>query len=231
MLRGLFTGQVDPATIIISIFCVLLCLTVHEVAHGFAAYKLGDMTAKNMGRLTLNPIPHIDPIGGLALLFFGFGWAKPVPVNANNFTRKISMRTGMAITALAGPLSNFIFAFISMFILFLLFRFNVISALNLNFLVAGTIQHTIVLLFQILISMNLGLAVFNLIPIPPLDGSHILASFLPNRALFQYQKIARFGFIILILAISFGPFGNFLGTIIYYIWTFFEWLIRLILFM
>jgi len=189
------------------------------------------MTAKNMGRLTLNPIPHIDPIGGLALLFFGFGWAKPVPVNANNFTRKISMRTGMAITALAGPLSNFIFAFISMFILFLLFRFNVISALNLNFLVAGTIQHTIVLLFQILISMNLGLAVFNLIPIPPLDGSHILASFLPNRALFQYQKIARFGFIILILAISFGPFGNFLGTIIYYIWTFFEWLIRLILFM
>ena len=230
MLIDLFNGNATILDLLIWVFCFLLCITVHEVAHGFAAYKLGDQTAKNMGRLTLNPIPHIDPIGGLALLFFGFGWAKPVPVNANNFTRKVTMRTGMAITAFAGPLSNFIFAFVSMFTLFLLFRLDVIPAVNLFFLVPGTVQHTIVLALQILISMNLGLAVFNLIPLPPLDGSHLLATFLPNRALFQYQKIARYGFIILILALNFGPLSNFLVFIINHIWTFYEWLIRLILF-
>jgi len=187
---------------------------------------LGDPTAKNMGRLTLNPIPHIDPVGGLALLFFGFGWAKPVPVDPRQFSRKVNMRTGMAITALAGPLSNFIFAFIALFVLQLLWSLGVFANV-----IDGSILHTVSLMLATLASMNIGLAVFNLIPMPPLDGSHILASFLPNRALFQYQKIARFGFIILIIALQFTPLSGFLFNISSRIWSFYFWIIDLIPFM
>jgi len=215
--------------VLIRVFCLLLCLTVHEVAHGFAAYKLGDSTAKDKGRLTLNPIPHIDPVGGLLLLFTGFGWAKPVPVNARNFTRKISMRNGMAITAFAGPLSNLIFGFITMFIWTLFVRFNIFGGLDSN------LREIILLLLMVLTSMNIGLAVFNLLPIPPLDGSWILSAWLPDRLLNRYFQFERVGRIVL-LALLFFPINNppllrFLTFLMNYVRTFYLWVIGLLPFM
>jgi len=233
MLIDLLTGQVSPMEILIRVFCVLLCITVHEVAHGYAAYKLGDNTAKNMGRLTLNPIPHIDIVGGLAMLFAGFGWAKPVPVEPRNFTRKISMRNGMALTAFAGPLSNLIFAFIVMIIMFALRSFGVLEFLAIGghfwmIPAPGTVHGTLMSIFITLIAMNLGLAIFNLIPVPPLDGSWILSAWLPNRLLFKYARIERVGFIVLIALLFLTPFGTFLGMIIRYIQMFYMWVIQLI---
>jgi len=242
MLIGLFTGEVTVVRVLISIFAVMLCLTVHEVAHGFAAYKLGDSTAKNMGRLTLNPIPHIDIIGGLALLFFGFGWAKPVIVDPRNFKRKISMRTGMAITAFAGPLSNLLFAFVSLLTLAIFWSASIAPIFDsiifastdfmmfarLELLELSVLQNTTVLILRTLVVMNLGLATFNLIPVPPLDGSKILAAFLPNKVLFRYIQIERYGFFILILALNLPILRNGLGFIINSIYDFYAWVIQLL---
>jgi len=221
MLLGLFTGEVTVTGVLIRIFCVLLCLTIHEVAHGFAALKLGDATAKNMGRLTLNPIPHIDPVGGLLLLMGGFGWAKPVPVDARNFTRKINMRTGMAITAFAGPLSNLLFAFVIMLIDAILWNSGVLFGIGNNAL------DTYMTFYYSLVGLNIGLAVFNLIPLPPLDGSWILSSFLPYRLHNQYMRIQRFGFLILILLVV-SPIGNFLVFLVNHIYRFYNWVIQLL---
>ena len=181
---------------LIRVFCLLICLTVHEFSHGYVAYKLGDDTAKLSGRLTLNPLPHIDIVGALCMLLTPFGWAKPVPVNPRNFTRKVTMRTGMAITAVAGPLSNLILSFFSMLIFVTLVNFNFIAGLQ------PSIQNALKLIFQNLIFLNIGLALFNLIPIPPLDGSKILGAFLSSKAFYKYIQIERYGFVILILIIN-----------------------------
>lgn len=155
---------------------VLLAITFHEFAHGFAAYKLGDNTAKNEGRLSLNPFDHLDPIGTLMLLFAGFGWGKPVNVNPRNYTRKISMEKGEAIVSLAGPLTNIILAFL------LALVYNaVIKFASVEFL-ASTVGNIVVLLIASAISINIGLGVFNLIPLPPLDGSKIIMPLLPDKA-------------------------------------------------
>ena len=155
---------------------VLLAITFHEFAHGFVAYKLGDNTAKNEGRLSLNPFDHLDPIGSLMLLFAGFGWGKPVPVNPRNYTRKISMEKGEAIVSAAGPMMNFLLAIIFTFIYFALYRFSGVEFLS------STIGQIIMLLINVSISINIGLGVFNLIPLPPLDGSKIIMPFLPYKA-------------------------------------------------
>jgi len=218
MLFGLFS---NPLETVIRIFCVLLCLTIHEVAHGFAALKLGDGTAKNMGRLTLNPIPHIDPIGGLLMLFGGFGWAKPVPIDPRNFTRKVTMRTGMAITAFAGPLSNLLFAFVVMLTHAILWNSGVLFGMN------DVALNTYLTFYFTLTGLNIGLAVFNLIPLPPLDGSWILSSFLPYRMHNQYMRIQRFGFLILILLVM-SPLGGFLTFLVNHIWNFYAWIIGLL---
>ena len=155
---------------------VIVAITFHEFAHGFVAYKLGDNTAKNEGRLSLNPLDHLDPIGSLMLLFAGFGWGKPVHVNPRNYTRKISMEKGEAIVSAAGPIMNFLLAIIFTLIYYAIYKFAGSQFLS------STVGGIIMLLISYTISINIGLGVFNLIPLPPLDGSKIIMPFLPYKA-------------------------------------------------
>ncbi len=161
--------------LLVSIPGVLIAITFHEFAHGLAAYKLGDNTAKNEGRLTLNPFDHLDPIGSLLLLFAGFGWGKPVHVNPNNYTRKISMEKGEAIVSAAGPLMNLLLAIIFTIIYFAIYKFA-----SSEF-ITSTVGRIICLLISSTITINVGLGVFNLIPLPPLDGSKIIMPFLSHK--------------------------------------------------
>lgn len=163
-------------SLLLSIPGVLVAITFHEFAHGFVAYKLGDNTAKDEGRLSLNPLDHLDPIGTLMLLFAGFGWGKPVHVNPRNYTRKISMEKGEAIVSSAGPIMNILLA-----IIFTLIYFAVKKYASVAFL-SSTVGGIILLLIVSIISTNIGLGVFNLIPLPPLDGSKIIMPFLPYKA-------------------------------------------------
>lgn len=163
-------------SLLLSIPGVLVAITFHEFAHGFVAYKLGDNTAKDEGRLSLNPLDHLDPIGTLMLLFAGFGWGKPVHVNPRNYTRKISMEKGEAIVSAAGPIMNILLA-----IIFTLIYFAVKKYASVAFL-SSTVGGIILLLIVSVISTNIGLGVFNLIPLPPLDGSKIIMPFLPYKA-------------------------------------------------
>ena len=163
-------------SLLLSIPGVLVAITFHEFAHGFVAYKLGDNTAKDEGRLSLNPLDHLDPIGTLMLLFAGFGWGKPVHVNPRNYTRKISMEKGEALVSSAGPIMNILLA-----IIFTLIYFAVKKYASIVFL-SSTVGGIILLLIFSIISTNIGLGVFNLIPLPPLDGSKIIMPFLPYKA-------------------------------------------------
>lgn len=164
---------------------ILIALTIHEVSHGYVALLLGDRTAKNMGRLTLNPIKHIDWLGFLAFLIAHIGWAKPVPVDMRYFK---DPKRGMAITALAGPVSNIVLAFVSEFALYIL---KIKFGTNLN----EYVQLYLVLLVQ----YNCLLAMFNFLPIPPLDGSKILGAFLPNKAYYTLMMYEKYGMILLII--------------------------------
>ena len=162
----------------------LVALTIHEFAHGYAAYKLGDDTAKSFGRLTLNPMKHLDPIGALCMMLFHFGWAKPVPINPRNFK---DPRKGFAITALAGPATNIVVGFFTAFFYLLcLSTFKSTSSLFVTNLQINTILF-LLYFFQI----NIGLGIFNLIPVPPFDGSRILNVILPDRIYFKVMKYER----------------------------------------
>jgi len=180
----------------------LLCITIHELAHGFTAYRLGDPTAKNMGRLTLNPIKHIDPFGLIMIVLFRFGFAKPVPVNMHAFSHP---KGYMAVTAFAGPLSNIILALVAMFIYGLLF-FLIQSIPNPDIL------DFVDRLFLNTISLSVMLAVFNILPIPPLDGSKILFSVLSEENYYKLMRFERFGFIALILLLNVPFFRNILNV-------------------
>lgn len=155
---------------------VLIAITFHEFAHGYAAYKLGDDTAKRQGRLSLNPFAHLDPIGTLMLLVAGFGWGKPVHVDPRNYSRKMSMEKGEALVSIAGPIMNFILAFIFALIYCAIYKFGSVSFLG------STLGSTTLLVVSGVISINIGLGVFNLIPLPPLDGSKVILPFLPQKA-------------------------------------------------
>ena len=189
--------------ILIILFCVLMSLSVHELSHGLMAYWMGDRTARRSGRLSLNPLHHMDPFGALCLFLFGFGWAKPVPVNPWNFNNK---KGGMILTSLAGPLSNFILAFIAQVGVIGLSQIRFTSDTSFVFMLANVCYIICIYLAQ----LNLGLAIFNLIPIPPLDGSKILNAVLPQRLYFKIMEYERYGFIILILLINTPFFNSFL---------------------
>ena len=192
MLSSLLSGSLDFTSAVIYVISALvvifLTLPIHEFAHGYTAVKLGDDTPRWQGRLTLNPFAHIDYMGSLFILLFGFGWAKPVGVNARNFK---SPKRDMAITAFAGPLSNIIMAFLFMLIIYLL------DALNMT----GGAWFYLAMFCLFVVQINVSLAVFNLIPIPPLDGSRILTAFLPDRTYYkimQYERYIYLGFILLL---------------------------------
>ncbi len=162
---------------------VFVMLPLHELGHAYMAHLLGDDTARWNGRLTLNPLNHLDMFGTMMLVLFGFGYARPVPVNPRNFRNP---KTGMALTALAGPLSNLLLATasVAMFRLILFLFGGVMTQQVFNWLV--------VVFIEVFASVNIGLAVFNLLPIPPLDGSKILGFFLPSRLMYQMERYSHY---------------------------------------
>lgn len=193
---------------LLTIPTVLISLAVHECSHGYVAYKLGDPTAKSLGRLTLNPIKHLDPIGALCMLLFGFGWAKPVPVNSRYFKNP---KKGMALTALAGPASNLILGFIGT-ILYVVFNRLYFAFAGTGALV-GNVLEAAVLFFYYFVYLNIALAVFNLIPVPPFDGSRIFYVIIPDKWYWKVMKYERIIMIIVLLGFAFGLFGSFISRI------------------
>ena len=190
--------------LLVSAAATLLCFTVHELCHGAAAYRLGDPTAKLCGRLTLNPIRHIDVAGLVMMLVARVGWAKPVPVDMRNFKNP---KRGMALTALAGPASNFVTAFLAVVGFSLLFR--------LPAAVMGSLPAAILLAFLANVAiLSVGLGVFNLIPISPLDGSKVLLSFLPNRAYMTVLRYERYVMVAVLLLTASGAFSRPLSWLI-----------------
>ena len=186
-LPGLIGILFKSPIIFVLVFPILIfSLVIHEVSHGWAAYLMGDRTAMWLGRLTLNPLRHLDPFGTIALLFFGFGWAKPVPVNYLNLR---DFRKGIFLVSIAGVAANFLFAFIAVLV---------------NRL---TVSYNIELLYSalsIIAYINILLAAFNIIPIPPLDGSKILISFLPDEYRYYMERIEPYGMFIILALLFVG---------------------------
>ncbi|MDP2905498.1 MAG: site-2 protease family protein [Candidatus Omnitrophota bacterium] len=189
----------NPVAFFVLAFLLLYSIIAHEIAHGWVAHLFGDDTALRYGRLTLNPVPHIDPIGALLLLFVGFGWAKPVPVNYY----ALRNRAGLLCVALAGCAANILIAAVAMFLM----QFKAVS-----------LNPGLSLILPVLITINIMLGALNLIPIPPLDGSKVLMSFLPFRAQEKLALIEPYGFFILIFLLVTGllnPLVVFIRNIIY----------------
>jgi len=191
MLRTLIE---DPVYLLILLPAVILTLSFHEFAHAFTAVKLGDNTPRITGRYTINPLAHLDVFGFLCMLFTGFGWAKPVQVNPRNFKK---YKKGMAITAVAGPLSNIILSFVCVLLLFILMKFNVFNLYVGKAFFSGA--DFVTALFTVITSiiyqmayLNLYLAVFNLIPVPPLDGSRIVSYMLPGKVAYYYDRYGQY---------------------------------------
>lgn len=203
MLQSIFRGQgVDMsdliAQILASLLIIFLILPFHEFAHGWTAGKLGDPTAKYSGRLTFNPLASVDPLGAVGLILFGFGWAKPVPVDTRYFKKP---KRDMALTALAGPLANLLASFVSAILL------NLVILVSGGSVTDGTYMPNTLISFLLVflgacVTINISLAAFNLLPIPPLDGSRILAIFLSDRATamyYRYQNIIMYVLFALLL--------------------------------
>lgn len=187
---------------VLRVAAIFLCLTVHETCHGLAAYALGDPTAKSMHRLSLNPLRHIDWLGLVMMFAAGFGWAKPVPVNPQYFKKP---KQGMAVTALAGPASNFLLALLAMLIskvIYLYAPYSTGMETAFNFCL-----YTVA-------PLSIGLGLFNLLPIPPLDGSKVVAVLLPDRAYVQLMRYERYGMLALLLLSYLGLTGRWIGDVI-----------------
>lgn len=190
LFSGSLTAMISGAVI------VLVTITVHELAHGYMAYLLGDNTAKNAGRLSLNPLAHLDPLGAILLFVTGFGWAKPVPINPFYF--KGSRSRGILLVSLAGPLSNVVLAFVLAMFVPLAARFN----MSLAQIIASAIY------------LNIYMAIFNLLPIPPLDGSKILASLIPKDAAYKFLSVMdQYGMILLLILAITNVFGKIISPI------------------
>lgn len=197
---------------------LLIALPVHEFSHGWVAYKMGDPTAKYAGRLTLNPFKHLDLLGVIMMYVVGFGWAKPVPINPANFKNR---RTGTILVSLAGPLSNLVLGFLSMFVWGIM-----VKLISLGLIPAETENAVNILTFaqEFLLTLTIvdvNLAVFNLIPIPPLDGSRLISSFIPEEAYYRFARYEQYiGLVFLALVVFipdniFGKFINFFALPVY----------------
>ena len=190
------------ADIVFSVLPALVCITLHELAHGYAAYRLGDRTAKNAGRLTLNPIRHIDWLGLIMMVSFRFGWAKPVPVNMRNFKNP---RLGMAITAAAGPLCNLALGAVFLFGYGLAWT----PLIEANTAMADAALRALATAAY----LSLSLAVFNLLPISPLDGSKVVFSFLSDSAYARLMRYERYGMVLLLVLVWTGILGRPLSAV------------------
>ena len=217
MLFSLLRGNLDFTAALTQVLAILvivfLVLPFHEWAHAFTALKLGDTSVKYRGRLTLNPMAHIDPFGALALLLFGFGWAKPVPIDPRYFKNP---KVGMGISALMGPVANFVAALAGGLIL------NALSTFFPGYMITSDFGYYVWLFFSYYIVLNVGLAVFNLIPIPPLDGSKVLMMFLPDKTVNTIYQYEQYFFIFIILLFWFG--GGFVSRITGPVTDFVVWL-------
>lgn len=180
--------RVNILSLLLSIPAILIAITFHEYAHGWVAYKLGDPTPKFYGRLTLNPLAHLDPIGTIMLLIFRFGWAKPVPINPNNFN---NYRRDTILVSIAGPSANFLLAIL----------FALIGRIFMPLYIVP-----INMFLSISVYINIALAIFNLLPIPPLDGSKLLLLLLPYRYMYVMEFLEQYGFIIVVMLIAFTDF-------------------------
>lgn len=178
----------DIKSIIINFGVLVICLTVHEFSHAYVALKMGDPTAERNGRLTLNPLAHLDPLGTLMILFVHFGWAKPVPINPNNFR---NYKKGIILTSLAGPISNFLMAILGAFLARYIFRFN---------------NEGLKQFILIFVMLNLVLGIFNLLPFPPLDGSRLVTVFIPPKYEHINIFLERYGFFFLVGLLIFIPY-------------------------
>lgn len=204
LLSGNFTFETVIADVLAVLLIIFLVLPFHEWAHAQTAYLLGDKGIKARGRLSFNPLSHIDPIGALFMLLIGFGWAKPVPVDSRYFKNP---KVGMAITALMGPVANLVAAMAG-FIVF----WGVINIASYSFFASAFGSFVLQFLLYYIV-VNINLAVFNLIPIPPLDGSKILFAFLPDRAVEFFYRYQMIFFAALFVLISYGPLGRILDLV------------------
>jgi len=199
---------------------VLIAISMHEFAHGYVSHRLGDPTPKQMGRLSVNPLAHLDPVGTLCLLIFHFGWAKPVGVNPYYYKNR---KKGMVMVSLAGPIMNFFIAFLSIGAMGLILKTT-----------GGYAGEFIIYIFNFLnylFIINIGLGVFNLIPVPPLDGSKVVGAILPEEKYFKYMKYERYGMIILIGLLYLGilnlPLNIIRGGISQFMWTVVNFIFKL----
>ena len=192
---------------VLRVAAIFLCLTIHESCHGLAALALGDPTAKSMHRLSLNPLRHIDWLGLFLMFTVGFGWAKPVPVDPRYFR---SPKKGMALTALAGPVSNILLAMIVIFIS---------KAIYLYVPYSPMADGVFSFFLYTLAPLSIGLGVFNLIPIPPLDGSKVVGAILPDRAYFTLMRYERYGMILLLVLSFVGVGGSAIGQVIFQVYA------------
>ncbi|MBR6115599.1 MAG: site-2 protease family protein [Oscillospiraceae bacterium] len=198
-----------PVEILLRVLPALLCITLHELSHGYTAWRLGDTTARDAGRLTLNPVKHIDPMGLLMMVVFRFGWARPVPVNMFRFRHP---RRGMAVTALAGPVSNLLICLTALFLYGLTFRPLMVDG------VLGAAGRYISQFFYLTAYISLGMGIFNLLPVPPLDGSKVLYSVLSDEAYLKLMRYERYGMLLLLVLVWSGVLGSPLSQAVS--WTF-----------
>ena len=205
MTEGTMLGRLfDIRTLLINVPITLIALTLHELAHGWVSGKLGDPAPKRDGRMTLNPLAHLDVLGTILMIFTGFGWAKPVMVNPMYYKDR---KKGMALVGLAGPVMNMLLAFAALLLFTLVFLIP-----DMKIGIPDELMSTAAYVTQLFVVRNLCFAVFNFIPIPPLDGSRIVTMFLPDRAYYKLMSIERYGMIIIMLLSITGVFDAVIGT-------------------